>query len=186
MQNIYILHSKNDINLIPEIIAEIKNVFQKASLEIFIDEEQVKFKDSYEKYYEKIGNSKFVIMLITDNFLQDKNCMSIAYQLSKYKDFNNRVFPIVFPDAKIYDAVESIDYLQFWENKKFSLEEKIRTLTSFEHLNAIMQDINTMSNIRMIISQFINDISNMFSVSIDNIKQKNYNDLITVINQKMR
>jgi hypothetical protein len=185
MNNLYLLYSKKDLNKISDIVNELKLAFKKSRIEILMDDDQVLFKDSYRNFYDKIGNSKFVIMLITDSFLKDKICMSIAFQLSKYKDFTERVFPIVFSDAKIFNAVESIDYIQFWENQKSSLEKKIRTLNSFEHLNAIMQDINSMSNIRIIISQFIAEVSNMFSVSLNDIQQNNYEKLILAINSKI-
>jgi len=184
-QDIYLIFSKQDLSNLIHVINEVKTNFKEFNIEIFIDDEQVKFKESFKEFYSKIGNSKFVIMLITDNFLKDFNSMEIAYQLYQFPDFSERIFPIVFPCAKIYEAVDYIDYLHYWELRKSNLENKIRNLKSIEHIDSIIKDINSLANIRKIMALFISTVSNMYSVSVESIKENNYINLIKSVSCKL-
>ncbi len=186
MENkIYLIYSKPDFSEIDSTINEIKRSFSKYDIDILIEEQQVKFKDNLGNYYDKIGVAHFVIMLITDNFLKDSICMNIVYKLTLFHDFMERAFPIIFPSAKIYDAVDYIEYLRFWESKKAIMEEKIRELKSFEHINSIMHDVNNFSNIRKIINNFIAEISNMFMISIYDLQTYNFKKLTDTIKSEI-
>lgn len=39
-------------------------------------------------------------------------------EIAGNKQFADRIFPIVLPDAKIYDVMERINYIEYWGRKK--------------------------------------------------------------------
>jgi len=53
------------------------------------------------------------------------------YEMLEIKNNGNsydRIFPIVLSDAKIYDEIDRIDYLNYWDDKVNELKRKVETL----------------------------------------------------------
>ena len=64
-------------------------------------------------FMQQIGRGHAVIVVISDKYLKSPNCMFELVEITRNKDFFDRVFPIVLADADIYNPVNRIRYIKY-------------------------------------------------------------------------
>ena len=96
---------------------------------------------------ERIGRGKCVIAIIDDKYLKSPNCMFELIQVSKNGDFSDRIFPVVLPDAQIYDSVARLNYVSYWERKKDELSKALQGVGP-EFLQGFREEIDRYTEIR--------------------------------------
>ena len=84
---------------------------------------------------EQIGQSEGVVVVLSDAYLKSKYCMSELIQIYENKNFEERLFPIVLDDAKIFDVEGLLSYKNYWKKK-------------IEALNMITKDMDDYETVR--------------------------------------
>ena len=133
---------------------------------------------------QRIGNGKCVIAVISDKYLKSPNCMFELVQVFKYGEFYDRIFPIVLADAKIYDPVQRIKYIKYWEDKKKELDEAIKGVGS-EYLQGIREEIDQYTETRNTIAKLTEILKNMNTLTPDIHSQSEFNTLIDIIKHRL-
>ena len=90
------------------------------------DKSEIGYRDSIQQFMERIGVSKCVIVILGKAYLESKNCMYELTQIASRPDFARHVFPIVMPDARIFDVITRIQYIKYWENKRAELDAAMK------------------------------------------------------------
>ncbi|MCW3122655.1 MAG: hypothetical protein JWQ38_2147, partial [Flavipsychrobacter sp.] len=67
---------------------------------------------------ETIGKGKYVIVILSNEYLMSENCMFEMLEIKNHGSINQRVFPIVLNDAAIYVPSERLKYNNHWINEK--------------------------------------------------------------------
>ena len=62
-------------------------------------------------------NYSFIILLIDDQFLENKKTMLEWLEVSKMEKLHTNIIPVVLEKANFYDIIIFSQYLNFWENK---------------------------------------------------------------------
>jgi len=47
-------------------------------------------------------------------------------QIAKNQNFYDRIFPLVLPDAQIYDPEQRLEYIEHWEDKIKKLDTRMK------------------------------------------------------------
>jgi tetratricopeptide (TPR) repeat protein len=134
---------------------------------------------------QQIGQGKCVITVISDKYLKSKNCMFELLKIAKNGSFYNRIFPIVLQDAKIYDAVERLQYIHYWDEKIDRLNQGIKEVKELTNLQGITDEINLYRNIRNEISKLTDTLQNMNTLTVEAHVKTDFNDIITAIEQQL-
>ena len=100
------------------------------------DKDKLRYKDNIKTFMQQIGRGRFVVTVISDKYLKSQYCMYELLELKRNLNFSERIFPIVLPDAAIYDPVDRAGYIQFWEQRKAELNERMQGLGQ-EHLQGL-------------------------------------------------
>lgn len=137
------------------------------------------------EFMQRIGAGHCVIVVISDKYLRSKNCMFELVEIAANKDFADRVFPIVLSDAKIYEAVDRIDYLKHWEQKKADLDTKMRSLKELTHTPGISEELNDYDRFRDEIDRLTTVIKNMNTLSPDILRSSDFQPLYDALIQRM-
>lgn len=87
------------------------------------------YKDCIREFMRQIGRGSFVVPIIGDKYLRSPNCMFELVEIARNEQFVQRIFPIVLSDARIYDPLERVGYIQFWEERIQKLNEAIISLS---------------------------------------------------------
>lgn len=168
-----------------DIVNEIDNAFQKEGIILIRDKRDAQYKADLKTFMKRIGTGNFVIIVISDKYLKSRNCMYEVLELLKNNDFKNRIFPIVLADAhKIYNALNSLEYISFWDNQISQLNESIKNITNLANTSRAFEEINHCQRIRNSIDGFINAIQNMNTLTIDIHKNENFSSIINWIKRK--
>ena len=73
--------------------------------------------------------------------MEPRNCMFELMQIAKDGNFYDRIFPVVLGDTKIYDPMDRIKYVKYWETNKKALDDEMKSVSS-EYLDGFREDID--------------------------------------------
>jgi len=180
---IYISYAWTDESKI--VLKELRNALDSENLKYKVDEQDIDYKDNIREFEERLGKGDYIILIISDNYLKSKNCMYEILKIKEKGDVYNRVFPVVLKNAKIYNALDIIDYVKFWEDQKADLNLKLKTIGA-EDIGPLRTDIDVYSRIRETISDIMGILREMFTSSADDLIDTKFTKLINAIHEQYR
>lgn len=169
-----------------QIANQIDLSLQTRGIRIVRDRRDLDYKGSIGEFMERIGRGDCVIAIISDKYLRSKNCMFELVEIADHKDFSDRIFPIILSDARIYDPVERLDYVEYWEKEKSKLNERIRNLTDLSHLQGIREELDNYDRFRDRISGLTSTLKDMNTLTPDMHRNSNFEDLYTKIEKRLK
>jgi len=169
-----------------EIVNQIDQTLQKRGVKITRDKRDLGYRGSIKEFMERIGQGNCVIVVISDKYLRSKNCMFELVEIAENKQFSDRIFPVILPDAKIYDAVERLDYVEFWEKEKAKLNERIRNLPDQSNLQGIREELDNYDRFRDKISGLTSILKDMNALTPDMHKESDFNQLYDAIEKRVK
>jgi hypothetical protein len=136
---------------------------------------------------ELIGKGAYVIVVISDKYLRSKNCMFEIYEIMKNndQDIGKRIFPVVLPDARIYDETQLLNYYGYWEEKDRLLQEEIKK-HDLGYTDEVIKALNLYKDIRRIIGYVIHLVGNFNTLTPDMHRANNFADIKAAIDAQMQ
>jgi hypothetical protein len=105
-------------------------------------------------------------------------------EIAKNKDFYDRIFPVVLPDAKIYNPKDRAKYTQYWETQSKELEETMKQ-GGLANLQGITDDLNLYTEIRNQIAPLIDTLKNMNVLNLDFHRQEDFETIIQEVQKQL-
>jgi len=167
------------------IVDQICEKFQERGVKITRDKEVLQFKEKIREFMERIGYGKCIVTVISDKYLKSKNCMFELVQIAKNGRFYDRVFPIVLPDANIYDPTECADYVLHWQNKCDELQDKLNQIKSSANLPRLHREINLYEEIRATIDGLVDILQDMNTLSASKHIESKFDELFKAVESKL-
>ena len=168
-----------------DVANELEALLSKHQIDLVRDKSDLGFKGLIQEFMREIGQGKFVVLVISDKYLKSKNCMFELLEVEKKGEFYERVFPIILPDAAIYDSLGMIDYLKYWDQKIKELNTKVKELENLADTRKIQDDINLYTDIRGAIIDLAAKLGNMNTLSLELMRSKNYEPLLEALKAKI-
>jgi len=177
---IFISYKWNDIS---ETEADkIEEILIHNGFKVVRDRNEQNYKDLISKFIQRLSNAKYVVAVVSDEYLKSESCIKEMYLLFKKYDFKDRIFPIILNDAQIYNTESALEYILYWERKQKDLEDKIKSLKTQTHLKPFHEKLDFLSEIRQHISSMLGFLKD---INVYNIKENNYIKLIQEIQKKI-
>jgi internalin A len=167
-----------------EIVNQIDRSLQKRGIKIIRDKRDLGYKGSIKEFMEWIGQGNCVIVVISDKYLRSPNCMFELVEITDNKQFHDRIFPIVLADANIYDPVNRIDYIRYWETRRAELAEAIKTLDP-ANLQGIREDMDLYDRIRDRISGLTSLLKDMNTLTPEIHQESDFGILFDSIEKRI-
>jgi len=168
-----------------EIVNQIDQALKQRGIKIIRDKRNLEYKDSIRTFMERIGKGSCVIVVISNKYLRSKNCMYELVQIAENKEFADRIFPIILSDAKIYDASDRIDYVQYWENEKAKLNKKYNELSDKAKTDYILRELSDIDDFRDAIDELTNTLKNMNTLTPAMHRDSDFSTLYEQIVERM-
>jgi hypothetical protein len=162
-------------------VDEVDQAFATRGLKIVRDKKDLSYKGSIEAFEQRIGRGKAVIVVISDKYLRSKHCMSELVVAAENKDLRARIFPVVLADAKIYDQVERLDYIQYWDEKIAELNQAMKAVEVMSNLKGITNDLDLYDEIRDNIAELTDLLSDMNTLTPEIHAARGYTTLIAAV-----
>src|SRR5262245_11597115 len=167
------------------IVNQLDQSLQKRGLKIIRDKRDLGYKGMIRQFMERIGEGSSVIVVLSDKYLRSKNCMYELVEIAENKDFINRVFPIVLSDAKIYDAIDRINYKKYWKQKKEDLNKEILSLGDVSNITEIAEELDDYDRIRDEYDKLTTTLKNRNSLSPDILRESDCQQLYDALVERM-
>ncbi len=162
-----------------ELVAnEVEQVFQQHGIDLVRDKTDLGFKGLIREFMQKIGQGNLVVLIISDKYLKSKNCMFELMEVERKGEFFDRIFPIVLPDANIYDSLGILNYLKYWDQKIKDLNASAKELDNLADTRKVQEDINLYTDIRGAIDDLAGKLSNMNTLTVEIMRAKAYQPLL--------
>ena len=168
-----------------EIVNQIDGSLQKRGLKIIRDKRELGYKGSIREFMERIGKGDCVIVVISDKYLRSPNCMFELVEIAENKDFQNRIFPIIWKDADIYDPIKRIEYIRYWEVTRKTLAKEMRKLDP-ANLQGIREEMDLYDRIRDKISSLTSILKDMNTLTPEMHQDSDFSQLYDAIEKRMR
>lgn len=174
--NIFISYSWNDM----KIANEIERDLSQFQLNLVRDVQDIEYKSSISSFMEKIRDTDFALLLISEDYLKSKNCLKEVIHLLKEKEYKDKILPIIIGHPAVYNSEGRLSYTTYWLNEKIQLENLIKTLPATAIINEI-KELKVLENISSNINEFLTYISDIKNVTFDELKKESYKSLIESI-----
>lgn len=168
------------------IAEEIENALatRHSGLNIIRDKNELAYKGQIKDFMRRIGKGRYVIVIISDKYLKSQNCMFELLEIASNGQFYRRIFPVVLADADIYDPINLLDYVEYWENKATALDEKMKKVSS-ANLQGIRDSIDLYTKIREMIARLTDTLKDMNTLTPDMHEARGFEDLYQALSKTM-
>ncbi len=160
---------------------ELQEILEKHKIDLVRDKTDLGFKGLIREFMEKIGQGNLVVLIISDKYLKSKNCMFELMEVERKGEFLDRIFPIVLPDANIYDSMGILNYLKYWDQKIKDLNASAKELDNLADTRKVQEDINLYTDIRGAIDDLAAKLGNMNTLTLETMRAKSYQPLVDAL-----
>jgi hypothetical protein len=167
-----------------KIVNQLDQAFQTKGITIVRDKRDLGFKGRIKEFMEQIGRGKAVIAVISDKYLKSPNCMFELVQIAKNGQFYDRIFPVVLADAQIYDPVERIEYIRYWEEKISKLNEAMKSVSA-ANLQGFRDEIDQYTEIRNTMAQLVYILKDMNTLTPEMHSESGFAELFKAVEHKL-
>ena len=168
-----------------KIVDEICHSLLKFGLNVIRDKKDVGYKDDIKKFEERIGNGDIIILVISDKYLKSEHCMFEILKIKEHANMNDRIFPIVLKCAKIYNEIDRIDYINFWDDRINTLNKKIKTIRNPVGITTVIEKLNDFNDIRRALADITNILRTMNTLNLEMHRENNFEIIRTMITQNI-
>jgi hypothetical protein len=169
-----------------EITNKIEGAFQAKGITIIRDKKNLKYKESIKEFMQRIGQGRCVIAVISDSYLKSENCMFELLEVTKNRDWYDRIFPLVLPDARnIYRGSDRLNYIIHWEQEKTKLQDKYREVKDLIGTDSIMKTLTLYDEIRRNIDHITSTFQDMNTFNLDIHVQSEFAEMIEAVAEKL-
>jgi len=167
-----------------EIVNELDKAFQARGVTIVRDKRDVGFKGNIKSFMQDLGEGKAVVLVISEKYLKSPNCCFELVQIAKHGDFADRIFPIIFADAKIYDPADRLRFVEHWEKKKDELDEVMKRVSA-ANMEGFREDIDLYAEIRALLPKLIDVLKNMNTLTPELHQQSGFSEIFNAVMAKL-
>lgn len=169
---VFVSYSWEDIYYVDRICEDLKAL----KFKVIRDKDHIGFTQSISEYMKRIRTEKFVLLIISDNFLQSPRCMKEIVELKKDDYRWNVLLPIFIKGTDLFSD-DSIKYLEFWENRIASREHRLRNV---DPCNGALEwkDLQTERTITQYITEFLFELKDHLLCSTEELWSTKYKAII--------
>ena len=160
------------------LVDEIQGRMEERGVLVTRDKSEVRYRDSIEQFMRRIGTGKCVIVILSKEYLQSKHCMFELTEIASRPEFASRVYPIVMPNAAIFDPISRLGYVKYWEDQRAALDQAMREVGQ-EYLQGIREDLDLYEKIRNTIAGITKMLADMNTLTPEIHKGTDFEQLYT-------
>ncbi len=146
------------------IVDELDRHFQSKGIQIIRDRRNLGYKGRIKEFMAEIGRGRYVIVVISEKYLKSESCMFELLEIARHGELHRRIFPIVLEDADIYQAINRIRYIKYWEARIAELDAAMKEVGS-ANLQGIRDDIDLYTRIRDEIAGLTDTLRDMLNLT---------------------
>lgn len=140
--------------------------FENNNITITRDRRDLKYKQSIKEFMKLVREAEFVIMIISKEYLQSKNCMYEVLEFVKDTNFRDRIIPVISSNSDIFSIENRIEIQKYWTNEIEKLEKLSKNLDPTKSL-PIVKELREYKYIENEILDFLEVICDMNNIVLN-------------------
>ncbi len=150
---------------------ELKKRQDRGELTLVIDREHNTYKSCIREFTRRYSDqSILIIMIISEKYLTSEYCMGEVVEILSNKDYRDRIFPMVLPDAKLRDPIALARYYKYWVQRKKELRSALDGIEDEEYAIPLFEMLRDISEIIRIINNFTTELRSTITATPDNLQ----------------
>ena len=166
------------------VVEQLQRAFEGRDIRLVRDKNEMRYKDSIRNFMERIGRGKCIVVVLSEKYLKSKSCMFELTQIAGRGEMRDRVFPVVLDDARIYDAVDRLDYIEYWEQKREALDAKIKKVGG-QKLQGVYEELDLFSDIRNTIDGIVDILADMNALTPEQHRGSDFGALLQALEARL-
>jgi internalin A len=166
------------------LVTKVDEALAQSGIRLFRDQKDVQYKDSIGEFMRRIGQGKCVVVVISKKYLKSRYCMFEMLEILKAQGMRERIFPIVLPDAMLYEPTACIEYIRFWEQKMQALEDALKTVKG-THLTKTQQTLNEYADFRRLLDSIADTLRDMNALTPERHEASGFDELIRRVREQL-
>lgn len=159
----------------------------------YVRDTELKYKNNMSSFMTRIGQGKCIVAVISDDYLKSDYCMEEILQAVKKGGLKGRIVPLVMNDAiKMYDPIESLDYVEYWRDRAKKLEDTIKDKNlSLANTKGSRHHVDLFADIERNVSEILEFLRDIFVDPINiesdsDLESLNFTDVVAEIQKIVR
>ena len=187
---IYISYAWRDREADPQpddresIVEQFCQACEKRGYRVQRDKTSVSYRDSIDQFMRAIGAGKYVLAVVSDKYLRSEYCMFEALRMMAHERFEERVFPVVLPDADIFSAEKALEYSVFWQKKASAFSKLLDEAGRHSAVAEFLLKERTYKDIHENIAGFITRIAQLNVLSADVYLENGFNHIFEALEKQ--
>lgn len=165
-------------------VQKLEKAFQAKGITIIRDKNAIGYKERFQEFMQRLSRGKYVIVVISDQYLKSENCMYELVEVAKNGKLYHRIFPIILADAQIYEPIERIKYVKYWEKKIKDLNDEMITVNA-ANLQEFREEIDLYTEIRKMFANLIKLLKDMNALTEEIHIQSDFEALLKAIAESL-
>jgi len=166
------------------VVEKLQEAFRGRDITLVRDKSEMRYKDSIRDFMKRIGRGKCVVVVLSKKYLESKNCMFELTEIAGRGDIRDRVFPVVLDDARIYDALDRLEYIEYWEQKQKALDARMKKVGG-ENLQGIREELDLFSDIRNTIAGIVDILGDMNTLTPEQHRGTQFGSLLREVEARL-
>lgn len=162
---------------------EVQKLLEEDNIDIKRDKKCILYRGDIFKFMDEIGQGEIVVIIVSDKYMHSPRCMYEMVKLCEAGNLEERLYPIVTADTKIYDDLEPINYLSHWESKVNTLHERASKVRPTSRVHSY-DKLASYSKTCRYLPDFCEFISNHNNGSVEELRRTNYSIIIDSIEKR--
>ncbi len=162
----------------------IDNDWKAVGINLVRDVRDLEYKQNIKDFMRQVRSTDYVLLLMSKGYLESKNCMYEALEMFEDASFKKKILPILMEDAKIFDPLERLAYIDYWQTKADDLNKATKKLKNMANAQSIYQELNHYNKIRDTVDRFIDEFNNILCVNWPKEKEDNYKNIFKEVGIK--
>ncbi len=138
------------------------------------DKEKCGYKASLSEFMDELGRSRAVIVIISESYLRSVNCMHELSLIYINKDMDQRMFPLVLPQTKIFSPVDRLDIVKYWQQRHDDLCARVSQALPDISQNGISSDLAKCRTIRNSVDEILGVLSDLNAATYEILAADDY------------
>ena len=167
------------------VVERLKHACESRGITLTVDDRALRYRDSIHDFMRRLGAGGCIVVVLSEGYLESKNCMFELLEIEKNRDIRERVFPIVLRGTKIHDAEDRLTFIDYWDEKIAALQARLDRTRSQAHLRSVHGALDLYSDIRRTIDGMMDLLGDMYCPDEDVHLKTDFEALLDAIQARV-
>jgi hypothetical protein len=180
---IFISYKRSGASL--ELVSQLVETSNDLGYNVIYDQEDVKYKELITLYMDRLGWGRYIIPVISDEYLKSEYCMYELMKINQNGEFEKKVFPIAMGDSDIFIESGQKKYEAYWGEEIKKLKSSRNKNQSTGEIKNIVKKIEEYEKYQRTIPEILRVLTTRNIMTAEFHQNDNFKTLFKAIQEEI-